>query len=119
MRQLILVVPLLALAACASAGVAEDVEKWVLEVPPAVDKGAEFQFTVRAQRNGAEIPNVKYHYQVLWPEGSGNPLRHSGWTGTAVKVHARMVTGKATIVFTCINRAGVDVKVAETSFEVK
>jgi len=119
MRKLILVVPLLALAACKSAAPAEDVEKWVFEVPASVDKGAEFQFMVRAQRSGAEILNVKYRYQVLWPEGGGNPLRHTGWTGTAVKLHARMVPGKATMVFTCLNRAGLDVKVGETTFEVK
>lgn len=119
MRQFALVVSLLALASCVSAGTAEDVEKWVVEVPASVDKGAEFRFMVRAQRNGADVLNVKYRYQVLWPEGSGNPLRHSGWTGTAEKLHARMVPGKATMVFTCLTRDGLDVKVAETTFEVK
>jgi hypothetical protein len=46
-------------------------------------------------------------------------LRHRGSTGETQKVHARMATGPATIVFTCPNRAGLDAKVLEATFEVK
>ena len=118
MRYAFFVVPLLALAACVSAGTAEDFT-WSVECPKTVDKGAEFLFTVNAVRNGAVVPNAKYRYQILWPEGSGNPLRYSGWSGTPEKVHARMVAGKATMVITAANREGLDVKLLETTFEVK
>jgi hypothetical protein len=68
---------------------------------------------------GEAVNGVGYRYQILWTGGSTNPLRHRGSTGEGEKVHARMVAGPATIVFTCLNRAGLDAKVLETSFEVK
>lgn len=119
MRRNLIVVPLLALAACASAGTAEDF-KWSVECPKTVDKGAEFLFLVKTTgASGAEVPNAHFRYQILWPEGAGNPLRYTGWSGTAEKVHARMIPGKATMVITAENKAGLEVKVAETVFEVK
>ncbi|MBV8881527.1 MAG: hypothetical protein JO332_16290, partial [Planctomycetaceae bacterium] len=94
--------------------------KWSADCPKAVDKGAEFLFTVRTiGAGGSEVPNAKFRYQILWPEGSGNPLRYTGWSGTPEKVHARMVPGKATMVVTAENREGLEAKVLETTFEVK
>ena len=119
MRQLILVVPVLALLSCVSAGTAEEFQ-WSVEVPKTVDKGAEFTFTVHAVRpGGAEVAGVFYRYQILWTAGSGSPLRHKGSSAAPERVHARMVPGAATMVITCVNKAGLDVKVAETGFEVK
>ncbi|HLY12253.1 MAG TPA: hypothetical protein VKW04_23320 [Planctomycetota bacterium] len=119
MRNAVLLLPLLALVSCASAGTAEEFQ-WTVECPKTVDKGAEFPFTVRTVRpNGPEVPGVTYHYQILWTAGSATPLRHKGSSGALEKIHARMAVGPATMVITCANKDGVDVKVAETSFEVK
>jgi len=122
MKRIAFVVSLLeaaALAGCGTAGVAEDF-KWSVECPKSVDRGAEFAFTLKAVNAAGEaVDGVSYRYQILWPGGSSNPLRHRGSTGESQKVHARMTTGPATIVFTCLNRAGLDTKVLETSFEVK
>jgi hypothetical protein len=81
--------------------------------------GAEFAFTVTAVMPRAAGEGDRLPYQILWTGGSSNPLRHRGTTGQIEKVHARMTTGPATIVFTCPNREGLDAKVLETSFEVK
>jgi len=119
MRYLLIVVPLLALISCATPGTAEEFQ-WSIECPKSVDKGAEFVVTVHAVRaGGAEVAGVTYRYQILWTAGSGNPLRHKGATAVQERVHARMIPGPATMVITCLNKEGVDVKVAETSFEVK
>ena len=119
MRNLIIVVPLLALLSCATAGTAEEFQ-WSVECPKSVDKGAEFAFTVHAVRSGGpEVAGVLYRYQILWTAGSGNPLRHKGSTAAQERVHARMIPGPATMVITCQNRDGLDVKVAEATFEVK
>jgi hypothetical protein len=122
MKNAVFVVSLLALAAlpgCGATGVAEDF-KWSVECPKTVDRGAEFAFTVTAANAAGEpVKGISYRYQILWTGGSSNPLRHPGATGQSEKVHARMTTGPATIVFTCPNREGLDAKVVETSFEVK
>lgn len=118
MRKLAGVVFMLGLAGCQSAGTAEDFT-WAIEVPKTVDRGAEFLFTVKTSKGGAEVPRAKYRYQILWPEGAGNPLRHSGWSGAPEKVHARMIAGKATMIVTAPNREGLEVKVLEAAFEVK
>ena len=114
---LLLAIP--TLAGCGTAGVAEDF-KWSVECPKTVDRGAEFAFTLTAVNAAGEAVNgIGYRYQILWTGGSSNPLRHRGSTGESQKVHARMVTGPATIVFTCPNRAGMDAKVLEAMVEVK
>jgi hypothetical protein len=122
MKNAALVVFLPALAAvpgCGTTGVAEDF-RWSVECPKTVDRGAEFAFTVTAANaSGEPVKGIPYRYQILWTGGSSNPLRHSGSTGRTEKVHARVTTGPATIVFTCPNREGLDAKVLETSFEVK
>ena len=119
MRHLLIVVPLLALISCATPGTAEEFQ-WTIECPKTVDKGAEFVITVHAARvGGPEVTGVTYRYQILWTAGSGNPLRHKGSTAAQERVHARMIPGPATIVITCANKEGMDVKVAETTFEVK
>ncbi|HVR84399.1 MAG TPA: hypothetical protein VMU54_08820, partial [Planctomycetota bacterium] len=119
MRHLIMVVPLLALWSCASAGTAEEFQ-WSVECPKSVDKGGEFTFTVHTIRpSGPEVAGVTYHYQILWTAGSGSPLRHKGSSAALERVHARMVPGPATMVVTCENKQGLDVKVAEATFEVK
>lgn len=108
-----------ALAGCKSAGTAEEFT-WSVECPKEVDRGAEFTLLVKTTNSaGAAVSGVFYRYQILWPAGSANPLRHKGVSGESEKVKARMVTGPATIVFTCLNREGLDVKVLETKFEVK
>jgi len=119
MRCILKSLPLLILASCASAGTAEEFT-WTVECPKSVDKGAEFSFTVRSARaGGVEAPGVSYRYQISWTGGSGSPLRHRGTSGAISKVHARMTPGPATLVITCPNREGLDVKVAEVTFEVK
>jgi hypothetical protein len=119
MRRAVRGLLLLTLASCASAGSAEEF-KWTVDCPKSVDKGAEFTFTVRAVRpGGPEVPGVSYLYQISWTGGSGSPLRHRGTSGAASKMHARMTPGPAIMVVTCPNREGLDVKVAEATFEVK
>jgi len=119
MRQLLIVVPLLALVSCATPGTAEEFQ-WSVDAPKTVDRGAEFVFTVHAVRaGGPEVAGVTYRYQILWTAGSGSPLRHKASTAATERVHARMVPGPATMVVTCVNKEGIDVKVAETTFEVK
>jgi hypothetical protein len=108
-----------ALAGCGASGLAEDF-KWSVECPKTVDRGAEFAFTVTAlSAAGEPVKGVSYRYQILWTGGSSNPLRHRGATGESEKVHARMVAGPATIVFTCPNREGLEAKVLEATFEVR
>ena len=107
------------LGGCKSAGPAEEFT-WAVELPKEVDRGAEFTLLVRATNSaGVAVNGVFYRYQILWPQGSTNPLRHKGVSGEPEKVKARMATGPATIVFTCANREGLDVKVLEGRFEVK
>ena len=107
------------LGGCKSAGTAEEFT-WSVDLPKEVDRGAEFNFIVKTvNSSGLPAPGVTYRYQILWPQGSSNPLRHKGVSGEPEKVKARMVTGPATIVFTCANREGLDVKVLESKFEVK
>ncbi len=107
------------LGGCKSAGTAEDFT-WSVELPKEVDRGAEFTLVVKTTSSAGEAVNgVFYRYQILWPQGSANPLRHKGASGEPEKIKARMVTGPATIVFTCLNREGLDVKVLESKFEVK
>src|SRR5262245_1382012 len=119
MKSIPFVVSLLALAGCATSGVAEDF-KWSVECPRSVDRGAEFAFVVTAvNAAGSRVDGVRYRYQILWPGGSSNPLRHKGSTGDKEVLHARMSVGRATIVFTCPNRDGLDTKVLQTTFEVK
>jgi hypothetical protein len=106
-------------AGCKSAGTAEQFT-WTVDCPKQVDRGAEFLFTVKtADSAGADVKGVLYRYQILWPEGSSNPLRHKGASGESEKVRARMSAGTATVVFTCPNKDGLDTKVLETRFEVK
>ena len=108
-----------ALAGCGSPGVAEDF-KWSADHPRTVDRGAEFAFTLTAVNAAGEaVTGVPYSFQILWTGGSSKPLRHRGSTGTAVKLHARTEAGPATILFTCLNRAGLDEKVLEARLEVK
>lgn len=110
---------LLGLAGCATPGTAEEFT-WAVQVPTSVDKGSEFLFTVRATRaSGQVVSGVTYRYQIQWPGGSVNSLRYKGYSGEPEKVKARLVAGKATLVVTCENREGLDVKVQEVSFEVK
>ncbi len=119
MRQPVLFTAILALASCASAGTAEDFQ-WTVDCPRSVDRGAEFTFAVHAVRpGGMEMAGVPYRYLILWAAGSGNPLRHQGSSGKPVEVHARMGAGTAKIVITGVSRDGQDVKLAETSVEVK
>jgi len=122
MKNLVAVVSIGAMAilgGCKSAGTAEEFT-WSVDLPKEVDRGAEFNLVVRtANSSGAAVNGVFYRYQILWPQGSANPLRHKGVSGEPEKVKARMVTGPATIVFTCANREGLDVKVLESKFEVK
>ncbi len=106
------------LAGCGTAGRAEDF-RWSIDAPRTVDKGAEFLFTVKASSEAGPVEGVPYRYQILWPQGSINPLRHKGRSGEAQKVHARLAPGTATLVVTCENRAGLETKVAEIGFEVK
>ena len=122
MKNLVAVVSIGAMAflgGCKSAGTAEEFT-WSVDLPKEVDRGAEFTLIVRTTNSaGAVVNGVFYRDQILWPQGSANPLRHKGVSGEPEKVKARMVTGPATIVFTCANREGLDVKVLESRFEVK
>jgi hypothetical protein len=121
MKDAGLVLPLLAaaLAGCGTPGVAEDL-KWAVECPKTVDRGAQFFFILKAANAAGEpVDDVRYRYQILWTGGASNPLRHKGSTGERQMLHARMVAGPATIVFTFPNREGLDTKVLETTFEVK
>jgi hypothetical protein len=107
-----------ALAGCGARGTAEDFT-WSIDCPKTVDKGAEFFFTVASSTAAGPVEGVTYRYQILWPGGSTNPLRHKGRTGEAQKVHARLAVGAATLVVTSENRAGLETKVAECTVEVK
>lgn len=122
MKNLVIVVCIgvvLSFAGCKSAGTAEQFT-WAVECPKQVDRGAEFLFLMKtADSAGAEVKGVAYRYQILWPEGSSNPLRHKGLSGESEKVRARMSAGTATVVFTCPNKDGLETKVLETRFEVK
>src|SRR5262245_29516085 len=92
------------LGGCKTAGTAEEFT-WSVELPKEVDRGAEFALLVKTTNSAGEAVNgVFYRYQILWPQGSANPLRHKGSSGELEKVKARLVTGPATIVFTCPNR---------------
>lgn len=113
------VVLLLGLAACSSPGRAESY-RWSVECPKAVDRAAEFRFTVRtAAEGGAEAPNVPYRFEITWPPGAGVPLRQAGRSGAAQPVHARVIPGPARLVILGADRDGALVKVAEAPFEVK
>ena len=111
---------------CASPGTAEDFT-WAVSCPKTVDKGAEFNVTVRSSKSvegdaGAEkkeISGVMYHWQIQWTGGSSAPLLHAARSGEDLKVRARLSPGPATILITSVNKLGLDVKVAETTIEVK
>ena len=131
MRNAILFVALGAcagLGACVSPGTAEDF-KWTADCPKTVDKGSEFKLNVLATKSiePAEeggpttkaIEGVEYTYQIHWTGGSSAPLRHKGYTGDPVKIRARLVPGPATILVTSLNKDGLDVKVLETTIDVK
>jgi hypothetical protein len=128
MKNAILAVILAALAGCASRPTAEYL-KWVADCPKTVDKGSEFKLTVLAtlsveatEEGGPTtqaVEGVEYTYQIHWTGGSSAPLRHRGWTGEPVKIRARLVPGPATILVTSLNKEGLDVKVLETTIEVK
>jgi len=125
MKRAMTAVALLALAGCTT-GTMEDY-KWKVEVPPTVDKGTEFNLLVNTSKTGASAEGatetaadgVPFHYQIHWTGGSSAPLRHTGYSGEAVKIRARMAAGPATILITALNREGLDVKVQETKIEVK
>jgi len=111
-----------ALAGCALSSVAAEDLTWGVACPKAVDRGAEFSFTVGSyvtNSGGITATGVEYRYQILWPGGSSNPLRHKGRTGEPQKVHARLEPGTATLVVTCENRAGQETKFAGCTFEVR
>jgi hypothetical protein len=116
----VLIGSLASMVSCASSpGTAEDFT-WSAEFPKSVDKGAEFTFMVKtANSSGQAVDGVKFRYQIHWPGGSAQPLRHKGRSGELEKVHARLVPGMVTVVFTSENREGLDSKVLESSFEVK
>jgi hypothetical protein len=119
MRKLLAVVSLLGLASCSSSGAAERYQ-WTLECPPSVAPGAEFEFTVHAARAAeGRVPGLSYRYEIRWAPGGGPPLVHHGSTGTPVKVHARVVPGRALLLVRGENREGASVTVAEAGFEVK
>jgi hypothetical protein len=110
---------LLLLASCAVPGKAEDFQ-WSLDVPPAVDRGADLVFRVQARRaSGETVEGVSFRYLILWTGGSSSPLRHGGHTGTPVTLRARIQAGPATLIITSEDQAGKQVKVAEGTFEVK
>lgn len=116
---------LLAAAGCVSPGTAEDF-KWSAECPKSVDKGSEFNLVISATKESEEAENglraitgVECHYQIHWTGGSSLPLRHVARTGEPVKIRARVVPGPATILVTSLNREGLDVKVLETTIDVK
>jgi hypothetical protein len=119
MRTLLAVVSLLGLASCAGPGTSEDF-KWTVDCPKSVERGAEFGFTVRTAKGSAgEVAGVAFRYEITWAPGSGSPLRQKGSSGTAVKAHARVLQGPATLVISAENREGQAVKVAEAAFEVR
>ena len=119
MRKLLAVVSLLGLASCAGTGSSEQL-RWTVECPKSVAPGAEFAFTVFAEKAGkGRVPEVGYRYEIVWAPGSGSPLRHHGITGTPTKAHARVVPGPATLVIFDETREGAAAKVAEAGFEVK
>jgi hypothetical protein len=62
---------------------------------------------------------VSFRYLILWTGGSSSPLRHGGQTGTPVVLRTRIQAGPATLIVTCEDHAGKQVKVAEGMFEVK
>jgi hypothetical protein len=121
MKNLAGVVLLLAAGAggCASPGHAEDFA-WSIEIPKAMDRGAEFRFVVRATgAAGTPVDGVSYRWQIAWPGGTLDTLRHKGSSGEPVLLHARLQPGTAKLLVLCENRAGVETKVLEQSFEVK
>lgn len=109
---------LLTLAGCATAGTAEDFG-WMIQVPSQVNRGAEFQVTVRSMRaTGRVATGVEYSYQVLWPGGLQSP-RGTGYSGEPLKLRAPPAAGPAMLVVICPNRKGQDIKVQEAPFDVK
>jgi hypothetical protein len=125
MKRAMTSVAFLAIAGCTT-GTMEDY-KWSVDCPPTVDKGTEFNLLVNtiktagSAEGAADAPaeGVPFHYQIHWTGGSSAPLRHTGYSGEAVKIRARMSPGPATILITALNREGLDVKVQETKIEVK
>jgi hypothetical protein len=117
---------LLGLSGCASPGTAEDFA-WAIECPKSVDKGAEFNLTVRSSKlmeadpklEKTEISGITYHWQIQWNGGSPAPLLHAARSGEAVKIRARLSPGPATVLITSLDKSGLDVKVAEAKIEVK
>ncbi len=108
-----------ALAGCARGDYIND-HKWAVEAPKEVAKGSDLQFKVTLL-NAEEKPEegVDFHYQILWPGGTVQPLRHPGRTGEDQKRRASLQPGTAKVVVTCANKDGATVKVAEASVEVK
>jgi hypothetical protein len=116
---LVALVALAAIAGCTAHDYVTE-HKWTIEAPTEVMKGTEFPFKVKLVDAGdTEANGVGYHYQIHWPGGSAQPLRHLGRTGEEQKRRAGIVAGKATVVVTCENKEGALVKVAEATVEVK
>lgn len=119
MKKLLLVAPLFLAWGCASAGTAEEFT-WAIECPKTVDQGAEFSFMVTTTRTGGPVvPGVRYFYQIDWAGGGEHHPHHTGWSGTAEIARVALHPGKAHMIVTCDNKGGVEVKVLETTFEVK
>jgi hypothetical protein len=122
MKIAALVLPLAAVAALSGCTAHDYVteHKWTIEAPTEVMKGTEFPFKVKlVDAQEKEADGVGYHYQIHWPGGSVQPLRHAGWTGEEQKRRASIVPGTATVVVTCADKDGAVVKVAEAKVEVK
>ena len=121
-----------ALAGCASYGTAGDYD-WLIDAPPDVSPGADLVFTVRtvvkttvpaAEGRPAEVrewdvEGKEFHFIVLWPGGSTSPLRRIGRSGEELKLRARAIPGKATLIVLSEDAEQKSVKVAEASFEVR
>ena len=108
-----------ALTGCTAHDYVND-HKWTIEAPKDVQKGTEFPFKVLlVDANDKAINGVDYHYQIHWPGGTVQPLRHAASTGEDQKRRASLVAGTATLVVTCGNKEGASVKVAEASLEIK
>jgi hypothetical protein len=118
MKNALLPLALMAVAACASPGSSEDL-KWSVDCPASVGRGALFAFTVRAARpGGAEVPGVAYRFHILWAGGGAESLPHPGASGAVQNLHARMTPGTASLVISGAGPDGQERPLARTSFEV-
>lgn len=122
-------------AGCASYGPAEDY-RWSLVNPESVARGADFVFQVQtfamdgvpvpAEGEEADVPalepvaeeGVPFHYMIVWPGGSTMPLRRFGHSGEELKVRARVIKGKATLLIHAEDAEGRSIKVCEAAFQV-